>query len=132
MFSTIKKILIRCLDFAPIIGPFLMLSWYIKWHDIISKVRFKRMSLRWYWFLGSAICTLIVNIFFFGELLHLAWYIVFPFSFAESIIVIPLVAVAWYICHAVFLGIDLFQGLENRLIKKFSIIRKLKEWEDKK
>lgn len=120
------------LDFVPIIGPFIMLAWYICWRDIVSRVAFKRMSLRWFGFLGSAIFTFIVNVFFFGELLHFAWYITFPFSFKESAIVIPLVAIAWYTCHAIFLWVDLFQSLENWLIKKSSIIRRLKEREDGK
>jgi hypothetical protein len=80
--------------------------------------------------LGSAIFTLIVNIFVFGELLHMAWYIVFPFGFKESAVIVLLVAAAGYICHAVFLWIDLFQGIENRLAKRSKIIKKLKEKQD--
>lgn len=127
-----KKILARSLDFIPIIWPFLMMAGYIKWQDLISKTYFKRISWKWFGFLGSGIFTFIVNIFFFWELLHLAGYIIFPFAFQETALLIVLLAIAWYTCHAVFLGIDLFTGIEWRLVKKSSFIRKLKEKQDGK
>ncbi len=126
MFDNYKKILARSLDFVPIIGPILMLTWYIKWIDFISKIHFKRTSRKWLGFLGSAVFTLLWNIFFFGELLDIAWYMSFPFSFKETAFVLLLVSIAWYICHAIFLWNDLFQGIESRLAKKSTVINKLK------
>lgn len=131
-FEKYKKLVARSLDFVPIIGPFLMMIGYIRGYDLISKVHFKRVSRRWFGFLGSAIFTLIVNVFVFGEILHMAWYIVFPFDFRETALIVVLVAITWYICHAIFLGIDLFTGLEDWLVERVGWIRKLKEKQDEK
>ncbi len=130
MLQSVKRTISRFMDFMPIIGPLLMITWFILGFDIISKTPFDRLSFRWLWFLGSAISTFIVNVFFFGELLDVAGYITFPFSFAKSIIVIPMLAIVWYLCHAMFLWIDLFQATEWWLLKHFAFVRWLKRKED--
>jgi hypothetical protein len=42
----------------------------------------------------------------------MAGYLNFPFNFQETAVLVVLLAIAGYICHAVFLGIDLFTGIE--------------------
>ena len=125
-----KKLLARSLDFVPVIGPFLMMIGYLCWMDLISRQHFQRVSWKWFGFLGSAIFTLIVNIFFFGKVLQVAWYISFPYDLTETSITVILCAIAWYTCHAIFLWIDLFQDSEERLAKKVPLIRKWKEKQD--